>query len=71
MSHGSTIRIPNLRNYMIEMLTYWMREFDLDGFRFDVAHKPPTDFWEEARVALEKVNRMSFGLLKEIARPTK
>lgn len=53
---------PKLRTYMIKMLTYWMKEFDLDGFRFDVAHKPPTDFWEQARVALEKVKPDVFWL---------
>jgi cyclomaltodextrinase / maltogenic alpha-amylase / neopullulanase len=53
---------PKLRMYMIEMLTYWMKEFDLDGFRFDVAHKPPTDFWEQARAALEKVKPDVFWL---------
>ena len=44
-----------LRDYMIEMLSYWLREFDLDGFRCDVAGMVPTDFWNEARVALERV----------------
>lgn len=44
---------PALRAYMIEMLRYWLREFDLDGFRCDVAGLVPTDFWEEARAALE------------------
>ncbi|HKE60007.1 MAG TPA: alpha-amylase family glycosyl hydrolase [Pyrinomonadaceae bacterium] len=44
-----------LRDYMIEMLRYWLREFDLDGFRCDVAGDVPTDFWEKARVELEKV----------------
>ncbi|HEU5404030.1 MAG TPA: alpha-amylase family glycosyl hydrolase [Terriglobales bacterium] len=51
-----------LRTYMIGMLTYWMREFDIDGFRFDVAHKPPTDFWDQARAALEKVKPDVFWL---------
>ena len=53
---------PQLRTYMIDMLTYWIREFDLDGFRFDVAHKPPTDFWEQARAALDKVKPNVFWL---------
>ena len=44
-----------LRDYMTEMLRYWLREFDLDGFRCDVAGDVPTDFWENARVELEKV----------------
>ena len=44
-----------LRQYMTEMLKYWVREFDLDGFRCDVAAEVPTDFWEQARVELDKV----------------
>ena len=44
-----------LRRYMTEMLKYWLREFDLDGFRCDVAGEVPTDFWERARVELEKI----------------
>jgi len=44
-----------LRRYMTDMLKYWLREFDLDGFRCDVAGEVPTDFWENARLELEKV----------------
>lgn len=51
-----------LRDYMIEMLSYWIREFDLDGFRCDVAGMVPTDFWNEARVALERVKPSLFML---------
>jgi cyclomaltodextrinase / maltogenic alpha-amylase / neopullulanase len=46
---------PALRRYMTDMLKYWLREFDLDGFRCDVAGEVPTEFWEQARVELEKV----------------
>lgn len=53
---------PKLRAYIIDMLKYWVREFDLDGFRFDVAHEVPTDFWEQARVELEKVKPQMFWL---------
>ena len=44
-----------LRRYMTDMLKYWIREFDLDGFRCDVAAELPTDFWENARRELERV----------------
>lgn len=44
-----------LRRYMIDMLKYWIREFDLDGFRCDVAGEVPTDFWESARAELDQV----------------
>jgi cyclomaltodextrinase / maltogenic alpha-amylase / neopullulanase len=46
---------PELRRYMIDMLKYWIREFDLDGFRCDVAEEVPTDFWETARAELETI----------------
>lgn len=46
---------PELRRYMTDMLKYWVREFDLDGFRCDVAEEVPTDFWENARAELEKM----------------
>ena len=42
-----------LRRYMTDMLTSWVRDFDLDGFRCDVAGEVPTDFWENARKELE------------------
>jgi glycosidase len=46
---------PQLRQYMTDMLKYWIREFDLDGFRCDVAEEVPTDFWENARAELDKI----------------
>src|SRR5205085_1213663 len=46
---------PALRRYMIDMLKFWLRDFDLDGFRCDVAGEVPTDFWEQARAELDKV----------------
>jgi glycosidase len=42
-----------LRAYMTEALCYWVREADIDGYRCDVAGLVPTDFWDEARPALE------------------
>src|SRR5437773_4334579 len=46
---------PQLRRYMTDMLKYWIHEFDLDGFRCDVAGEVPTDFWENARTELDKI----------------
>jgi cyclomaltodextrinase / maltogenic alpha-amylase / neopullulanase len=53
---------PKLRDYMTEMLKYWIREFDLDGFRCDVAEDVPTDFWEHARTELDKIKPDIFML---------
>lgn len=44
-----------MRRYMIESLLYWVKEADIDGFRCDMAGMVPTDFWEEAREALDSV----------------
>ncbi|MCD9188324.1 MAG: hypothetical protein LUM44_18045 [Pyrinomonadaceae bacterium] len=46
---------PELRKYMIEMLKSWVRDYDLDGFRCDVAGFVPTDFWETARAEVDKI----------------
>lgn len=59
---------PRLRDYMISMLKYWVREFDLDGFRCDVASMVPTDFWEQARAELERV-KPGIIMLAEASKP--
>jgi cyclomaltodextrinase len=46
---------PDLRKYMTEMLVSWIRDYDLDGFRCDVAFFVPTDFWEDARAQVDKI----------------
>ncbi|MBV7260357.1 alpha-amylase family glycosyl hydrolase [Erythrobacter crassostreae] len=45
----------DLREYMTGSLTYWVREFDVDGYRADVAGYVPTDFWETARGELDAI----------------
>ncbi|WP_298334561.1 alpha-amylase family glycosyl hydrolase [uncultured Erythrobacter sp.] len=44
-----------LREYMTGSLTYWVREFDIDGYRADVAGFVPLDFWETARGELDAI----------------
>ncbi|MCD6309382.1 MAG: alpha-amylase [Candidatus Eremiobacteraeota bacterium] len=51
---------PETREYMINMLEYWVREFNIDGYRCDVARLLPIDFWEEA---ISRVNKIKTGLL--------
>ncbi|MZP29388.1 hypothetical protein GTO91_06680 [Heliobacterium undosum] len=34
--------------FMAGVLEYWVREFDIDGYRCDFAHWVPLDFWREA-----------------------
>ncbi len=40
---------------MISALKYWIKEFDIDGYRCDVAGMIPVEFWNEARVELDKL----------------
>ena len=59
---------PALRRYMTDMLKFWVRDFDLDGFRCDVAADVPTDFWEQARAEVEKV-KPDIVMLAEADKP--
>jgi glycosidase len=57
-----------LRDYMMTMMVWWVREVGIDGFRCDVAEMVPTDFWEEARRQLDAVKpvmMLSEGSLPE------
>jgi len=40
---------------MIDALEYWVREFDIDGYRCDVADMVPVEFWEKARERLDSI----------------
>lgn len=41
--------IPALREGMIAAMKHWIENFDIDGFRCDMARTVPVDFWVEAR----------------------
>ena len=45
----------DMRKAMIDALQFWVREYDVDGYRCDVAHEVPTDFWNDVRKELDKV----------------
>lgn len=40
---------------MISALKYWVSEFDIDGYRCDVAGMVPIEFWNEVRTELDKI----------------
>lgn len=65
---GLNYQCPELRQYMITMLSYWIKAFDMDGFRCDTASMVPMSFWEEARTALTKV-KPEIILLAEADKP--
>jgi cyclomaltodextrinase / maltogenic alpha-amylase / neopullulanase len=55
----------DLRDYMIDAMTYWVEEFGVDGFRYDAAGFVPMDFWEEAIIALRELKPDIFLLAED------
>lgn len=56
-----------LREYMTESMIFWIEEANIDGYRFDVAHMVPVDFWNNVRDTLVKVKEVF--LLAEADQP--
>lgn len=56
---------PALRSAMIAAMRHWLVDFDLDGFRQDVAHFLPHDFWREANTTLRAAAGRPILLLAE------
>lgn len=44
-----------MRAAMTASMKYWVEKHDVDGFRCDVAHEVPTDFWNKNNAELETV----------------
>lgn len=47
---------------MIDAMKYWVINFDIDGFRADLAHLTPLAFWKKARTAIEPLKENLFWL---------
>jgi len=56
---------PQARQYMLDVATYWISEFALDGWRMDVARYVDPDFWNDFRTAVKATNPQAF-LLAEV-----
>ncbi len=46
---------PGIRKYMTDVLKYWVKEADIDGYRCDIAGFIPIEFWENVRVELDNI----------------
>ena len=46
---------PELREYMTDAMSYWVKEADIDGYRCDVAGFVPIDFWNNVRKELDAI----------------
>ena len=45
----------DMRAAMTDALKYWVTDFNIDGYRCDMAHEVPTDFWNDVRPALDSI----------------
>jgi glycosidase len=45
----------DMQNAMIKAMSYWVKEFDVDGYRCDYAGGVPLDFWENVRTKLDRI----------------
>ena len=48
----------NMRKALIAAMLYWIKECNIDGFRCDMAHLVPLDFWVEARTACDGLKKL-------------
>ena len=45
---------PKVRNFIIDVMDYWIREYGIDGWRLDVADEVDGSVWQEARTVLKE-----------------
>ena len=60
---------PEVQQYGLSYLTYWIEEFDFDGFRCDVAERIPESFWKMAIPELKKIRSDLFFLAESNHKP--
>jgi glycosidase len=51
---------PEVVEYFCKVCSYWLTEFDVDGWRLDVANEINDDFWREFRKAAKKTKQDCF-----------
>ena len=53
---------PHMQAAMVDAMRFWIDTCAIDGFRCDMAHLVPLDFWRKARTELEEQNPGLFWL---------
>jgi glycosidase len=46
---------PLMEQYLLDVATYWVREYDIDGWRLDVSNEVSHAFWRKFRQAVRAV----------------
>lgn len=47
---------PGVQKYFLEVARFWTEEFEIDGWRLDVADESHFDFWRQFRKAVTSIN---------------
>ncbi len=45
---------PDAQNFLLDIACYWIREFDIDGWRLDVSDEVSHEFWRRFRYAVKE-----------------
>ncbi|XOK62885.1 alpha-glycosidase [Paenibacillus elgii] len=56
---------PEVRQYLLDVAQYWVKECDIDGWRLDVANEVDHEFWRHFRKTLKSL-KPDFYILGEI-----
>jgi len=51
---------PEVREYLLEVARYWIREIDADGWRLDVANEVDHHFWREFRQVVKSEKKDAY-----------
>jgi len=49
-----------LKDYLLKVAKYWIEEFDIDGWRLDVANEVDHGFWRDFRKAVKEVKKDAY-----------
>lgn len=53
---------PEVQKYLLDIATYWIKKFDIDGWRLDVANEVDHHFGKNSEKQLQKSNQTSISL---------
>lgn len=48
---------PEVKKYLLDVGRYWVKEFNIDGWRLDVANEVDHQFWREFRTAVKEIKQ--------------
>lgn len=58
---------PHLEHAMIDVMKFWVNKCDIDGYRCDMAHLVPLEFWKKARESVDGIKPLFWLAETEVA----